>query len=107
SDGRIWGGEILWAHLDRFERLGHIAYVPMPGAAAAIKEPWRMAVSYLHQAYGKKLLQLELPFINIVGRSKVETIIEMIEKKINSPYTSSLGRLFDGVAAMIGLREYA
>jgi len=106
SDGRIWGGEILWAHLDRFERLGHIAYVPMPGSAAAIKEPWRMAVSYLHQAYGKKLLQLELPFINIVGRRKVETIIEMIEKKINSPHTSSLGRLFDGVAVMIGLREY-
>ncbi|MEN8244803.1 MAG: carbamoyltransferase HypF [Thermodesulfobacteriota bacterium] len=105
TDGCIWGGEILLAGLDQFERRGHLAYVPMPGGAAAIKEPWRMATSYLYQAYGKDLLRLNLPFLKTVRADKIETIIEMIEKRINSPYTSSLGRLFDGVAAMVGLRE--
>ena len=105
TDGCIWGGEILLAGLDRFERRGHLAYVPMPGGAAAIKEPWRMAVSYLFQAYGRNFSQLNLPCLKTCSSHKIETIIEMIEKEINSPYTSSLGRLFDGVAALAGLRE--
>jgi len=104
-DGCIWGGEILQVGLDQCERLGHLAYVPMPGGAAAIKEPWRMAISYLYQVYGKDFSLLDLPFFKIVPAHKIETIIEMIEKRINSPYTSSLGRLFDGVAAVVGLRE--
>ena len=64
-----------------------------------------MAISYLYRAYGRDLLRLDLPLFKKVKQHKIETIIEMIEKKINSPYTSSLGRLFDGVAAMVGLRE--
>ena len=64
-----------------------------------------MTISYLYQAYGRDLLLLDLPVVKKVPGHKIETIVEMIEKKINSPYTSSLGRLFDGVAAMIGLRE--
>ena len=105
TDGHIWGGEILLAGFDRFERTAHLAYVPMPGGTAAIREPWRMAASYLFQAYGRDFLPLDLPFFKTVQAHKVETIIEMIEKRINSPYTSSVGRLFDGVAAMVGLRE--
>ena len=105
TDGCIWGGELLLASFDQFERAGHLAYVPMPGGAAAIKEPWRMAISYLYHAYGNDLLRLDLPLFKKVQQHKIETIIEMIEKKINSPYTSSLGRFFDGVAAMVGLRE--
>jgi hydrogenase maturation protein HypF len=105
TDGCIWGGEILLASLDRFERRGHLAYVPMPGGAAAIKEPWRMAVSYLYQAYGRDLSRLDLPFLKACPPNNIETIIGMIETEINSPYTSSLGRLFDGVAALAGLRE--
>jgi hydrogenase maturation protein HypF len=105
TDGCIWGGEILLAGLDQFERAGHLAYVPMPGGAAAIREPWRMAVSYLHETYGRDLLRLDLPIFKTVPANNIETIVAMIEKRINSPYTSSLGRLFDGVAALIGLRE--
>ena len=105
TDGHIWGGEILLAALDGFQRRGHLAYVPMPGGAAAIKEPWRMAISYLYQAYGRDFLGLDLPFLRALPADTVEIIIAMIEKRINSPYTSSLGRLFDGVAALVGLRE--
>jgi len=105
TDGCIWGGEVLLASLDQFKRGGHLAYVPMPGGSAAIKEPWRMAVSYLYQAYGRDLGRLDLPFLAAHQANNIETIIEMIEKGINSPYTSSLGRLFDGVAALAGLRK--
>jgi hydrogenase maturation protein HypF len=66
TDGCIWGGEILLAGLDQFERAGHLAYVPMPGGNAAIKAPWRMAISYLYRAYGRDLLLLDLPAIKKV-----------------------------------------
>ncbi|OGP50713.1 MAG: carbamoyltransferase HypF [Deltaproteobacteria bacterium RBG_13_43_22] len=104
-DGRIWGGEILVGDLSSFERRGHFAYLPMPGGARAIKEPWRMAVSYLYQAYGEGLLEQSLPLLKRLERPKVETLLQMIRQGINSPLTSSCGRLFDGVAALVGLRE--
>ena len=77
----------------------------MPGGARAIKEPWRMAVSYLYQAYGEKLWEQRLPLWKRLEQSKVEILLQMIRQGINSPLTSSCGRLFDGVAALIGLRE--
>jgi hydrogenase maturation protein HypF len=106
SDGSIWGGEVLIARPDRFERAAHLAYIPMPGGAAAIKEPWRMAVSYLYGAYGKDLFNRRLSFLEKLNESKLNIIVEMIEKDVNSPRTSSLGRFFDGIAAMVGIRSH-
>jgi hydrogenase maturation protein HypF len=103
-DGRIWGGEILIGDLASFERRGHFAYLPMPGGAKAIKEPWRMAVSYLYQAYGEQLWEQSGPFLEQQDQPKVDTLLKMIRQGINCPLTSSCGRLFDGVAALIGLR---
>ena len=105
TDGAIWGGELLIVREDDFERSGHLAYVPMPGGAAAIKEPWRMAVSYLQEAYGANLNHLELPLVRAIDSEKLTVIGEMIGKGINSPPTSSLGRLFDAVAAICGIRD--
>ncbi len=105
TDGNIWGGEILVAEAKRFERVAHLAYIPMPGSAAAIKEPWRMAVSYLFDAYGDKLWQLDLALLQRIEKQKIKIMTEMIQKDLNCPLTSSLGRLFDGVAALIGLRD--
>jgi hydrogenase maturation protein HypF len=104
-DGRIWGGEVLVGDLSSFERKGHLAYLPMPGGARAIKEPWRMAVSYLYQAYGEGLWDLNLSFLQRQDPQKTETLLKMIRQGINCPLTSSCGRLFDGVAALIGLRD--
>jgi hydrogenase maturation protein HypF len=104
-DGRIWGGEILVGDVGSFERKGHLAYLPMPGGAKAIKEPWRMGVSYLYQAYGEQFLDLPLPFLQRQDPRKIETLLKMIQQEINAPLTSSCGRLFDGVAALIGLKE--
>lgn len=105
TDGAIWGGEILVARAHEFERAGHLAYVPMPGSAAAIKEPWRMAVSYLQDAYGGDFHNLNLPALAEIEDEKLTVIGKMIAKGINSPLTSSLGRLFDGVAAVCGIRN--
>jgi hydrogenase maturation protein HypF len=103
-DGTVWGGEVLAADEGGFERVAHIAYVAMPGSAAAIKEPWRMAVSYLHDAYGDAWPELDLPLLSAAGEGKTRIVREMIVRRVNSPLTSSLGRLFDGVAALAGLR---
>jgi hydrogenase maturation protein HypF len=105
ADGTVWGGEVLIASARGFERVAHLSEVPMPGSAAAIHEPWRMAVSYLHDAFGENLGGLDLPFMRAAGADKVKLMQEMIAKRINSPLTSSLGRLFDGVAAIAGLRS--
>jgi hydrogenase maturation protein HypF len=105
TDGAIWGGEILIAREDDFERRGHLDYVPMPGSTAAIKEPWRMAVSYLHNAYGAEFGNLDLGVIKKIDSGKRTVVGEMIAKNVNSPMTSSLGRLFDAVAAICEIRE--
>jgi hydrogenase maturation protein HypF len=104
-DGRIWGGEVLVGDCGSFERCGHFAYLPLPGGTKAIKEPWRMAVSYLYQAYGEEFRDLFLPLLKRIDRAKIDILVRMIQKGINSPLTSSCGRLFDGVAALIGLRD--
>ncbi|KPJ77032.1 MAG: carbamoyltransferase HypF [Deltaproteobacteria bacterium SG8_13] len=103
-DHSVWGGEVLIADAKGFTRAAHLDTVPMPGSAAAIKQPWRMALSYLHRAFGEQYRRLELPLLRSVTAEQVRIIDEMMEKNVNAPPTSSLGRLFDGVAALVGLR---
>ncbi len=104
TDGTVWGGEVLVADYHTFTRAAHMAPVPMPGSAAAIREPWRMAVSHLNAAFGEEMGALQLPFLQSVGKQRADILLAMIDKQVNSPLTSSLGRLFDAVAAIIGLR---
>lgn len=105
DDGSIWGGEILVAGARQFTRAAHLSYVPMPGGDAAIKEPWRMAVSYLYDAFGEEFWRLDLSALNEIDEKKMKFIVEMISKRVNSPDTSSLGRFFDGIAAIVGIRN--
>ncbi len=105
TDAKVWGGEILFADTTGFRRAAHLAYVPMPGGSAAIQEPWRMAVSYLFRAFGDEFLELDIPAIKRLDPKRLRVIREMISKRFNAPDTSSLGRLFDGVAALLGIRD--
>ena len=105
TDGAVWGCEIMAADLLEFERLAHLAYVPLPGGEQAVRQPWRMAAVYLAQAYGDAFLDLDIPFVRQLDRSKWHVLAQMIARGINSLPTSSLGRLFDAVAALIGLRN--
>jgi hydrogenase maturation protein HypF len=105
TDGAMWGGEILLADLCGFERLAHLAYVPLPGGEQAVRQPWRMAAVYLARAYGERFLTLDIPLTRRLDRSTWRILTQMIERGLNSPLTSSLGRLFDAVAAILGLRD--
>lgn len=107
TDNTIWGGEVLMADLCSFSRMAHFTALPMPGGAAAIKAPWRMAVSYLFDAFGEEMFDLGLPLFTAVDVKKIQVVVEMAKKRINSPLTSSLGRLFDGVSAICGVRYVA
>ncbi len=103
DDGNIWGGEILLCDLSSYERLTHLEYIPQPGGDKATKEPWRMAVSYLYHAYGDDIFKLKLPFLSAFPKHDLEIVISAIRNSINTPLTSSMGRLFDAVSAMTGL----
>ncbi len=105
TDGHIWGGEVLVAGYEDFERAAHFEYVGMPGGGAAIHEPWRMAVSYLAHHFGRDFLKLEIPFVRQLHKPKTELLLRMLERGVNSPLTSSCGRLFDAVAAIAGVRQ--
>ncbi|MEW5725393.1 MAG: carbamoyltransferase HypF [Thermodesulfobacteriota bacterium] len=107
EDGRVWGGELLLCDYAGYERRGRLDYVPLPGGAAAIKEPWRMAVSYLEAAYGDEIEGLDLELLERQDPRRLDLLRQVIRKKVASPETSSLGRLFDGVAALLGLKDRA
>ncbi len=99
DDGKAWGGEFFLCDRGSYTRLSHFDYIPMPGGDKASDEPWRMAVAYLHH-YGLKLPD---SFIYRIGSSKIDILISMIEKGINCPETSGVGRLFDALASLLGL----
>jgi len=106
DDGKFWGGEFLIADFSEYERAGHLDYVPMPGGEQAIKEPWRIAISYLHHMYGNDipmLLLFNTPKFMKEKNDTLEILFKMLSRKINSPLTSSMGRLFDGVASLLCL----
>jgi len=105
SDGKIWGGEVLVADCRGFERAAHFAYIPVPGGAAAIHQPWRMAVSYLAHHFGPDFGKLKPSFLEGVSQHKIDLVLKMLEGRVNSPLTSSCGRLFDAVAAIAGVRN--
>ena len=106
-DGAIWGCEVLVADLADFTRAGHLAYVPLPGGDAAVRQPWRVAAAYLAQRYGPAFTELDLPFTRALDRGRWAVLAQMIARGVNSPPTSSLGRLFDAVAALVGVRGEA
>jgi hydrogenase maturation protein HypF len=113
ADGNIWGGEFLVADYRNFRRVGHLEYLPLPGGATAIKRPYRTAIGYILTLLGENALnaviasearQSPLAYIGQVTEVEVEVIKRQIERKINSPLSSSMGRLFDAISALLGIR---
>jgi hydrogenase maturation protein HypF len=105
DDGTIWGGEFLVGGYAGFARAGHFAPVPLPGGDAAVREPFRMALAYLFGSRGERAFDLALPCWEGVGEEERHLLLTMLRKGINSPFTSSCGRLFDAVAALLGVRH--
>jgi len=103
GDGTLWGGEVMVASLVDYRRMFHLEPVPLPGGESAIKEPWRMAASWLRVAYdGAPPDDLE-----IIARNGVRWthVLRLLDSELDTPMTSSVGRLFDAVAALIGIRD--
>ncbi len=101
TDGKIWGGEFFIAGYRSFQRVAHLRYVGLPGGDAAIREPWRSAVAHLIDAQCHSASLAEQ-----VGSEAFKTIQQMIDRQFNTPLTSSMGRMFDAVAALIGVRTH-
>ncbi len=101
-DSTIWGGEILRCDTNEFARLWHLPMLPLPGADIASKEPWRMAVSILLSTYGD-LCKLPKDISDSIGMEKIKVVEQMVKSKFNSPYSSGAGRLWDAVAALLGV----
>jgi hydrogenase maturation protein HypF len=106
ADGTLWGGEFLVADYAGFSREGHFAPVPLPGGAAAIRQPWRMAAAYLDAA-GLDTDAFAPGILAVRDRNadRWPAILSMARRHINAPLTSSAGRLFDAVAAVLGVRD--
>ncbi|MCA9971149.1 MAG: carbamoyltransferase HypF, partial [Anaerolineales bacterium] len=120
TDGTIWGGEFLVADYGGFERPYHLAPVPLPGGDKAVREPWRIALAWLHQAgidWAEDLAPVDFGFgmsdVGNANRSEIQhptsdilnVLRHQITRGLNAPLTSSMGRLFDAVAALAGLRQ--
>jgi hydrogenase maturation protein HypF len=105
ADGNLWGGEFLVAGIDGFERVGQLKYIPLPGGEAAIREPWRTAISYIIDAAGTEAHDyLEMiGFMGRYGRKTVDQVVTIAASKDLAPLSSGAGRLFDAVSAMLGV----
>ena len=101
EDGTAWGGEFLLADYDGYERFARFKPVPLPGGDLAAREPWRMALAYLYDAYGASLP--ELPALGKIGAARKAAVLGMIRRGVRSPLTSSCGRLFDAVSFLCGV----
>ena len=104
SDGQIWGGEFVVADFAGFERRAHFRYVPLPGGDAAVRQPWRPALSWLREAFGAEAPG-DLPLFQQVPERDRTLVSQMLARGLNTVLTSSCGRLFDAVASLIGLRQ--
>jgi hydrogenase maturation protein HypF len=102
TDGTVWGGELLVGDLAGFERVGSLWPVRMPGAAAAIRQPWRMAFAWLAEAFGEP--RPPTPRL-VVDPNRWEAMKHVAFNPSVSPVTSSMGRLFDAVGALCGIRS--
>jgi hydrogenase maturation protein HypF len=102
-DQHAWGGEFLVADVNSFDRAAHFAEVPMPGADAAVRAPWRMALSHLDAAYEGAIP----PSLGVVQRNAAhwDAVLSLSRSGLNAPPTSSAGRLFDAVSALLGIRD--
>ncbi len=105
-DGAVWGGEVMISTLDSYARAAHLAYVPLPGGEAAVRQPWRMALSHLLDAFEGELPTLGLTerLAAFSGERRFDQVRRVIEAGVAGPPTSSMGRLFDAVSALLGVR---
>ena len=105
EDGKLWGGEFMVCDYEGYERVAHLNYFKLLGGAKAIKEPRRVALSLLFDLYGEDALHLENPTTQAFSPTELRTYFIAWQKGLNAPLSSSIGRLFDGVASLLGISQ--
>jgi hydrogenase maturation protein HypF len=103
QDGHIWGGEFMKVDSRGFQRLGHLEYLPMPGGDTAIRKPYRLAIGYTYALLGRDPIDSLQP--GDFTPEELELILAQVDRGLNAPLTSSCGRLFDAVSALLGVRR--
>ena len=107
QDQTIWGGEFLKVDKDGFKRFAYFSPFPLPGGEAAVREPRRSAAGLLYHVLGEKAFEeKDVEFLNAFKPEELVNLNSMLRKKINSPLTSSVGRIFDAVSSFLGLCHY-
>lgn len=101
TNNEIWGAEFLICDYKCFQRVAHLKEIPLLGAEAAIRQPWRVAAWYLYSAYKDRFLNLDISFVKKINKVKWRVLKNMYLSNFNSPLASSMGRLFDGVSALV------
>ena len=102
EDGRIWGGEWFVGGYAGMRRLAHLMYLPLPGGDAAIHHPWRIAAGYLYTLLGPEAVPADL-----APAEHLSLLLQQVDRRLNTPLTSSMGRLFDAVSALLGICRHA
>lgn len=105
EDGTLWGGEILWGGPTRYHRVATLHPFHLPGGDAAIHETWRTALSLLWEVYGDDVPR-DLPLFGSIAEQDVDLVLQMLRQDLRSPVTTSMGRLYDGVSALLGLSYF-
>ncbi len=103
TDGQIWGGEFLVVDYSGFERRAHLRYIPLAGGDVAVRQTWRPALSWLSESFGPQL-PTDLNFLQHIPEKHVALVRRMLDRRVNTILTSSCGRLFDTVSALLGIR---
>ena len=107
TDGTIWGGEVLLGDANDFERVGSLRAFRLPGGDAAAREPRRTAIAMLFAMYGSHAFEMKLPPFADLPMPNAVLLQTMLEQGVRSPWTTSAGRLFDGIAALLGIRLHS
>ncbi|WP_294927317.1 carbamoyltransferase HypF [Sulfurimonas sp.] len=103
DEGNLWGGEFFVCNLESYERVGHFRYFKLLGGEMAIKEPRRVALSFLFEIYGEEVFNLNNATLNSFSAAEIKTLYTAYKNSLNSPLSSSCGRLFDAVASILGV----
>ena len=104
EDGRIWGSEIFMVREKKFHRLSHIRYISLPGGDRVVEEVWRVGLSLLKESFGEDVYQHFPSFWRKLDKKKGDMVLKMLDKKFHSPQSSGMGRLFDGVSSLLGIK---
>lgn len=104
-DKTMWGGEFLLCHDAEFKRIAHLRPFRLPGGEVCMQEPRRVTLALLFEVFGENVFEWDLPPLQSLGQNMTQSLIELLDKDVNCPITTSIGRLFDGVSALLGLSQ--